>query len=227
MINQPTINDVIIRHQPTTNKPKLIYGYDTLCGWCYGFSEELKKAIHLLKNEVDFELVNVGLFAGIRGPKMGYMSSHIRRNMQSVTDRTGQIFGEGFLKLLDSINYPYNSMKASVAIEIVKDLRPEKVFDFAAKIQEAFFGEGKDIHSDEFYLDLIGDYDISLDQFVERLHSNCYENKAQKSFYDIQNYGFRGYPASAIKIGNSTKVLTEGFVTAEKLAHLIRQELKK
>lgn len=226
-MNQALVDNIVITRPSTSQKPKLIYGYDTLCGWCYGFSEELKKAINLLQDDIDFELVNGGLFAGIRGPKMGYMSAYIRRNMKTVTERTGQKFGKGFMDLLDCINYPYNSMKASIAIEVIKELKPNKVFDFAENIQKAFFEEGKDIQSDNLYLSLIDDYNLDINEFLECLNSEYYEKKAQKSFLKIQDYGFGGYPASALKVGRQVKVLTEGFVTAEELSLLVRQELNK
>lgn len=225
MINETLVENSFTESISTLSKPKLIYGYDTLCGWCYGFSKEIEKTIQLLKNDIDFELVNGGLFAGVRGPKMGYMSAHIRRNMQFVTDRTGQKFGKGFTDLLDQIHYPYNSMKSSVAIEIIKELKPSKVFEFAGGIQKLFFEEGRDIHSDDFYLSLIDNYGLDEDQFIKSLHSKYYENKAKDSFFEIQNYGFRGYPASGLKVGSQFKVLTEGFVSADKLTHLIHCEL--
>jgi len=226
MIKEPMPIDLLTIDKKEALGAKIIYGYDTLCGWCYGFSDELGKVINALRGEVDFELINGGLFAGIRGPKMGYMSGHIKRNMQNVTDRTGKKFGVNFVKLLDSVNYPYNSMKSSIAIEVVKEMDPCVVFDFASKIQEAFFVEGKDIQSDEVFLELIDGYEIDKQLFIKKLHSDVYENKAQESFFEAQQYGFKGYPASIISIGGETKSLTEGFVTADKFIELIRKELK-
>jgi len=215
MIKEPTVVDVIIPEFKEALKAKVIYGYDTLCGWCYGFSDELSKAIEELKGEVDFELINGGLFAGIRGPKMGYMSAHIRRNMQSVTDRTGKEFGANFKRLLDDTNYPYNSMKASIAVEVIKDMKSERIFDFA------------DIQSDEVYLNIIQDYGIDKNLFLSGLYSEVYEGKAQESFYQAQRYGFKGYPASVIKLGGKVKTITEGFVTSSQFVDLIRKELSE
>jgi len=227
MVKEPTVVDVIIPEFKEALKAKVIYGYDTLCGWCYGFSDELSKAIEELKGEVDFELINGGLFAGIRGPKMGYMSAHIRRNMQSVTDRTGKEFGANFKRLLDDTNYPYNSMKASIAVEVIKDMKSERIFDFASEIQSAFFYKGEDIQSDEVYLNIIQDYGIDKNLFLSGLYSEVYEGKAQESFYQAQRYGFKGYPASVIKLGGKVKTITEGFVTSSQFVDLIRKELSE
>lgn len=225
MIKEPVVEDLIIPKEVCALKTKVIYGYDALCGWCYGFSEELNKAMEALDKEVDFELINAGLFAGVRGPKMGYMSAYIRRNMQYVTERTGKKFGPNFEKLLNNSDYYYNSMKASVAIEVIKDMAPKKVFDFSSKIQYLFFYEGKDIQSDKLYMNIAKDYDIDLIKFKGELYNDVYEKKAQESFYKAQQYGFKGYPASVIITGNQIKTLTEGFVSSNQLVSLIRKEL--
>ncbi len=220
-ISKPIVKPSLRR----VNKTKVIYGYDPLCGWCYGFSSELEKVINLLKDDVDFELANGGLFAGVRGPKMGYMSAHIRRNMGYVTARSNKEFGAGFIKRLDDIHYPYNSMKASIAIEILKEIKPNKVFKLASDIQYAFFYEGRDIQSNELFLDLINDYGISKNQFLKKLNSKEYELKTQKSFSAAQQYGFTGYPASVIIIDNIIKPLTGGYVSSEQFISLIQKEI--
>ena len=224
------INDLIVLEKKTDKtqnnvKPKIIYGYDALCGWCYGFSEELNKAVRALNKEVDFELVSSGLFAEDIKIKMKFMSGHIKRNMQSVTDRTGMEFGNGFQELLNNDEYPYNSMKASIAIEVIKDLMPEKVFDFAGKIQKAFFYDGDDIQCEKTYLKLIRDYDIDKEQFLRNFYCKSYEEKAQNLFSRTREYDFNGYPASALKTKGKVKVLVEGFVTADQFVSLIRKEL--
>ena len=36
-------------------KPKIIYCYDAYCGWCYGFSDVIKKLWGKHKENIDFE----------------------------------------------------------------------------------------------------------------------------------------------------------------------------
>jgi len=206
-------------------KPKIVYGYEALCGWCYGFSDELNKAVSILKSEVDFELINCGLFVDNKEAKMELISGHIKNNMQFVTDKTGKEFGKGFLDLLENKEYPYNSMKASIAIEVIKELIPEKVFDFAAKIQKAFFYYGCDVHCDETYLSIINEYNIDESRFIENIHSEVYANKVRSLFYESIQYQFSGYPASAVKKEGQVKKLIEGFFTAEQYVKLVRKEL--
>lgn len=207
-------------------KPKIIYAYDTLCGWCYGFSSEIEKTISKLAGTVDFELFNGGLFAGVKGPKMGYINAHIRRNMNKVTQRTGKHFGHQFENLLDNIHYPYNSSKASIAIEVVKELAPHKVLAFASDIQTSFFEFGKDIHNDDFYCQLSLKHGFDSRQFVTDLNSKYFENKTNAAFQKTNAIGFKGYPAIAIQFDNQFKIINEGFTTADHLIPLIQQELQ-
>lgn len=213
--------------QEYISKPKLIYAYDTLCGWCYGFSSEIEKTIHYLDDFVDFELYNGGLFAGVKGPKMGYINAHIRRNMHKVSQRTGKQFGDQFQNLLDNIYYPYNSTKASTAIEVVKELAPHKVLSFASDIQRSFFELGKDIHSDDFYRQLSLKHGLDSRKFINDLNSESFENITNEAFEKTNAIGFKGYPAIAMQFDNDFKIINEGYATADYLISLIQQELQQ
>ena len=39
----------------------LIYCYDAYCGWCYGFSEVMKKINSAYKNKLEFEVLSGGM----------------------------------------------------------------------------------------------------------------------------------------------------------------------
>lgn len=209
-----------------SSKPKLIYGYDTLCGWCYGFSSEIEKTISHLNDIIDFEIYNGGLFAGIKGPKMGYINAHIRRNMNKVTKRTGKPFGLGFENLLDSVHYPYNSTRASVAIEVVKEIAPHQALAFASDIQHSFFEHGADIQEDDFYIQLSKKYGLNSEEFLHHLKSPLYQTKTKLAFDKTNAIGFSGFPAVAIQYGNNFKIINEGYTTANNLITLIEKELK-
>ena len=42
-------------------KPTLIYCYDAYCGWCYGFSEVMKKIHSEYKSTLEFEVLSGGM----------------------------------------------------------------------------------------------------------------------------------------------------------------------
>ncbi|WP_187696380.1 DsbA family protein [Xanthovirga aplysinae] len=207
---------------------EIVYGFDPLCGWCYGFSNELKAVIDSLDHRVKFTLVNGGLFAGSRGIKMGQINAHIKRNMPLVTKITGTPFGESFINgVLEESNYPYDSKKSSVAVMVIKEMLPKRTFELASNIQKEFFFEGKDIQSDQFYRELICDYPIDKEEFIRNLNSKKYIESAEQEFTLASQYGFNGYPSCLLRKGTSTFVLSHGFVKAKPLIQKIESFLNQ
>ncbi len=228
-----TNNDIICDEQgvckisntvtPTQNKEEnssqktiqVTYGYDALCGWCYGFSNNLSKAIDSLNTKIEFKIINGGIFAAEKGLKMKYIKQHIQQNAPNVTRLSGVEFGKNFMTLLENDEYLYDSKKASIAVLIIREMKPEKVFDFASAIQKAFFYYGKDIQNDAVYLDLIKDYNIDETLFLHNLNSEIYSRKIEQEFIEASKLGFQGYPASAITINGKTQVLNQGYMSEE------------
>ena len=209
------------KRKESYKKIEVFYAYEPLCGWCYGFSSELNKLIRRLAPVVDFKLINGGIFAGNKSLKMESISEHIKNNMGHVTERSGIEFGEKFINLLEDKNYRYDSKKASIAVSIIRDLFPEKTFEFAANIQKAFFYHGKDIQADSFYVELLKPYPINLTHFLERLNSDIEAIKIEYEFQNTERIGFKGYPATAIRVKNKTSFLNQGFTTASQLTSKI------
>lgn len=216
-VNNLSTLPTIEKKRTATEKIEIFYAYEPLCGWCYGFSDELNKLIRKLKSIVDFKLINGGIFAGDDSLKMGVISEHIKRNMGNVTERSGIEFGNEFLKLLENKNYDYDSKKASIAVAVLRDMFPEKLFEFAANIQKAFFYYGKDIQSDSFYVELLKAYPINLTDFLEKLNSQIESIKIEYEFKTTQKLGFQGYPAMAVKANGKMKILNQGYTTVSQL----------
>lgn len=210
---------------------EVIYAYDALCGWCYGFSSDLKKVVDSLSEKVKFTLVNGGIFAGNKSVMMGQINDHIKCNMPNVTQKTGIEFGTEFKKgVLENQNYNYDSKKASIAVMILREIQPKHVFDFAFKIQEAFFYKGLDIQSDDLYKDLIKDYGIDFRDFIMKLNSTEYDQKIELEFREASQIGFAGYPSLAIKSIDGIVILNQGYVEANvlvsKINKIIEENLK-
>ena len=201
--------------QINDSKIEFIYGYDALCGWCYGFCDELDKVHEALSTKVNFTLVNGGLFARNGQLKMADMKEHIKRNMPIVTKKTATSFGESFVSgILETPEYLYDSEKSAVAIAVIKDMLPAKSFDFSAKIQRAFFYHGKDIQSDEFYLALISDYSIASEEFLYKLNSQEFCDRAKTEFNRATAYGFSSFPACILIKGNQRFILSHDYCAA-------------
>jgi len=77
---------------------KLVYYYDALCGWCYGFSPVMSKIENKYSDKLDIKVISGGLFLGSRAGRVNVVAPHIKAGAyKSVELRTGVKFGKPFL----------------------------------------------------------------------------------------------------------------------------------
>ena len=203
---------------------EIIYGYDPLCGWCYGFSSDLKTVRQKYQDRIKFTLINGGIFAGRRGVKMGQISGHINRNMPYVTQRTGTPFGTEFKELLLKSEYPYDSEKSSIAVVVFRDLNPTKVFEYASDLQKAFFHDGKDINDEDVLATILQPYNVDRSEFLRRLNSKEYKDKTYNEFQIAEKYNL-AYPSCIIIDKENAEMLSYGYEEADSIIKKINRKL--
>ena len=79
------------------NKIKLIYVYDALCGWCYGFSSVINQFAEKYENDLIFEVISGGMVTGGRIGPIGEVVGYISWAYKDVENATGIKFGNNFL----------------------------------------------------------------------------------------------------------------------------------
>jgi len=101
---------------------KLIYIYDALCGWCYGFAPAMRDFYQNHKN--DFETIDVisgGMITRERIGAIGEVAPYIKTAYKDVENRTGVKFGEKFLKdILEEGSTIFTSIPPSIALSVFK-----------------------------------------------------------------------------------------------------------
>lgn len=140
-----------------SNSPKVIYGHDPLCGWCYGVIPAFR-AFHERHPEVPVEVVGGGLFSGERVQPYQNLREYIPNAFSRVTARTGQVPGEAFL---DHIVAPTTGLVQSAppthALAQIGKIAPARQAEFAHALQEAHFVRGLDFNK-------AGTYDTVTDE---------------------------------------------------------------
>lgn len=125
------------------SRPELVYAYDPLCGWCYGFHPELDKVRAALEDRVHWSIVCGGLATGSHERPIGETSAYIRRGVADVEKRTGVKFGEPFLQgVLDRGLWVSRSEPGCRAVLTIQRLWSDKVFPFAEELSRAFYRDG-------------------------------------------------------------------------------------
>lgn len=207
-------------------KPKLIYVYDPLCGWCYGFHPVMEKLQKRFGDRISIDVQVGGLAVGDRAQTISEGFSYIKDGLKQVETSTGVEFGRNFKLLVEEGSYMYDSLPPCRAQKTMNELVPEQALLFAGKLQDAIFQDGKNLNEWSTYEELIDDFDIDPVAFKARYDSKELKKDLIDEFTWCRNHGATGFPTLLIQIKDEISIITRGyrpFDTVEShLHHLIR-----
>lgn len=193
-------------------KLEIIYVYDALCGWCYGFSGVMSKLYHEYKNEFDFEVISGGMVLGDREGPISDSAELIKTHLPRLQETTGVEFGDGFWKVLEEGTQFQSSEKPSIALAVFKSFLPEQAILFAADLQKAKYTDGVDLSLDEAYLPIIKNYELIAEEFLQKINSQAFKQAAYYEFALAKQLQVTGYPAAFIKVDDRNfHMIAKGF----------------
>lgn len=206
---------------------QIIYFYDALCGWCYGFSPVIKQLYIKYSSEIDFQVVSGGMIMGHRVGPIGKVAGYITHAYRTVENRTGVTFGQPFLEVLAEGSQLFSSEKPGIALTIVKELSPENAIPFAHDIQHALYYEGRDLNDADQYIHLLERYNIDKPDFRDKFISEEYQLKTLTEFELVRKAGISGFPTLVFKQEQSYELLCQGYQDFLKLDAEIERLLNK
>lgn len=141
---------------------RLIYGYDPLCGWCYGFVSALRQLRESLP-DLAVRPVMGGLVTGARIGRYAEMGDYIRNASARMTGVTGMALSPAFFdKIIGNPNIMASSLVPCAAVLQVRDAAPHRAAEFASAVQVAHFGAGCDLNDAVLYDRIAQDLGIVL-----------------------------------------------------------------
>lgn len=209
----------------------LIYCYDAYCGWCYGFSEVMKKISSEYKGRLEFEVLSGGMVLPEEPVSISATAKYIESSYQRVEELTGIKFGEDYLwhiKHPDASDWFPHSEKPSIALCIFKEYYPEQQVSFAADLQYALHFEGRDLTDDEAYRLILDKYNIDDEAFYEKLHDEIYKEQAYYEFALCKQLNVSGFPAVFIQLSDTKFYqVAEGYTDFDTLILRIENVLRE
>ena len=208
------------------DKPTLVYIYDALCGWCYGFSPVMKRLQEKYGDRLHFDVLSGGMVMGSRVGPIGQVAPYIAWAYKQVEERTGVTFGEGFLKgVLEPGTAIFSSEKPGIALTVFKAERPDEAVSFAHDLQRAVYFEGLDLQADPTYAALVQPYGLEGTAFVEKLNDFRFKQKTYAEFQAVSKLGVTGLPTVLLLTPEKKYVLSRGYAPFEELDGRLRQVL--
>lgn len=179
---------------------KVVYVYDALCGWCYGFSPVMEQFYETYSEDLDVEVVSGGMITGQRIGPIGDVAPYIKKAYMDVENATGVKFGDGFLKnILDKGETVFTSIPPAIALSVYKNIAPEHSVKFAAALQKGIYFDGIEPMDFGAYGTIASHFGLEADSFVAKLRDPFYLRKAEEDFRRSNHLGVTGFPTVFIE----------------------------
>lgn len=119
-------------------RPLLVYLHDPYCPWSYGYLPSVRALVDQIGQEVDLEVVNIGLF-------QGESVAAAATPMEAVRRSTGARFGPGYELTLHNATLSLDSRLAAAAVIGLSSAAPRRELEVLAALQQAFFWDGRSL----------------------------------------------------------------------------------
>ena len=186
----------------------LWYFADPMCSWCWGFSPVLDEIKKYYGITVNIALMLGGLRPGNTAPMTEESRAEILHHWHEVQKMTGQKFDftnplpEGFV---------YDTEPASRAVIAISEIQPEITLPYFKHVQEAFYGDQKDVTNVSVLAELAGHFGIEKGHFLELYGSEIAKEKTRLHFQHTRQAGIKGFPTLVIQTDKVFKVVASGY----------------
>lgn len=210
------------KHIAEKIKPEIVYVYDPLCGWCYGFSPVITQVKEKYGSSLDFMVLTGGMVVGDKAGPIGKVAAYIKNAYKAVEASTGVVFGERFLKdVLEKGDAHFSSEPAARALAVFRMQKLADALSYAAKLQKAIYYEG--VHPDDLkrFAAIAGEFGLDPEIFEKQCLSAEVTQIIENEFQMVASMGVRAYPYLMLRKGDSLEPLTQGYCSFEKLEQML------
>jgi len=210
---------VMQKKEEAISRAKLIYFYDPLCGWCFGFSPVMSEIQDAYGDKLDIEVISGGLFLDLRAGAVNTVAPHIKSGAyKSVELQTRVMFGKPFLdNVFGDGTLVLNSLPPVIALSIVREVYPEHELKFASLLLELVYVFGKD-PTDTMELAVCATK-IGFDTagFETKMKDPKYENAAREEFEAFKNHPYSAMPSVVLVHNGKEHLISRGYMNFEDL----------
>ncbi|WP_339786274.1 DsbA family protein [uncultured Imperialibacter sp.] len=202
-------------------KDTIIYIFDPLCGWCYGFSGTIVDLFNKRKDEFNFEVISGGMVTGTRIAPFSSMHGYISGAYKRVEEMTGAKFGEPYLNDLLPSDMQMNSEPPSRALVTFRSFLPDQVVPFAHALQKKQYLEGRDFADNTVYEELAAQFGLDPKAFIEKFESEEMKYQTTQDFQWSNSAGVKGFPTVVLKNDQGYYLVSNGFRPLDEVEKVI------
>lgn len=199
---------------------KMVYVYDALCGWCYGFSPVMAQFQKKYKDNLNIEVISGGMITGDRIGPIGEVASYISWAYKEVETATGVKFGDTFLKkTLKDGNAIFTSIPPAIALSVFKKLDSHNSVQFASALQTAIYYDGIYPNNIDAYGDIASKFGIDAKYFILKMKDPLFRRLAEDDFKRSKALNVLGFPTIFLIIDETFYSVGGGYMSLSQLEH--------
>jgi putative protein-disulfide isomerase len=124
---------------------EIVYGFDPLCGWCFGFAPAFAQVRRELDGEVAFRVAAGGLVVGERRRAVRHDADYLRAGLARVREVTGVAAGPAFADLLARGEWVSDSEPVCRAMWVARELGgDDAAIALGTALSRAFYADGRE-----------------------------------------------------------------------------------
>ena len=196
-------------------RPELIYVGDPLCSWCWGFAPSLRTLRLRHPDRFRYRILLGGLRTGSSALQVDeQVRSYLSVAWKEVERRSGQPFNHEFLETADFV---YDTEPACRAVVAVRQLAPDRVFEYNEALQDAFYYRSLDPTKLETFLTIAREQGLPEEAFETAFHTEKIHRETREDFDKARSLGVHGFPSLLVRANGSTQTITNGWLAPEAL----------
>ncbi|KGJ95710.1 DsbA family protein [Thalassotalea sp. ND16A] len=177
------------------NNVKLIYVYDPMCSWCWGYRPTWQTLQNELKGIVDTEYRLGGLAPDSDAPMPEEMQLFLQQTWQKISNYLGSEFNFDFWKKCQPRRSTYPACRAAL---IARDHGLEQQMYFA--IQQAYYLQAQNPSETAALSSIANSLGIDKAKFKQDLHSIEFKNRLEQEIRTARALPINGFPSLVLAI---------------------------
>lgn len=209
-----------------SSRPVVVYVFDAMCGWCYGFNDIMLQIEKNYSNKVDFKVLSAGYAANENAGTISKVLPYLVNGDSLVVQKTGKQFGEKFKNgLLKDDSTIINSRNAAVALYIFSMYQPHKAIAFAECLQQSVFYDGIYPEDEALFSICAMQFDMKPEDLQKRMIQDVYIKAAEAEFIIAEDIDADILPAVYLQIDGEIILLAKGYTDYNTLSKTIDKNL--
>lgn len=208
-------------------KTAVFYIYDALCGWCYGFSPVMKAFFERHRGDTSFFVLSGGMVLGEKAGPIGQVAGYIKDAYKTVEQRTGVVFGEGFLTdILEPGVAHFSSEKPALAMTVFRRHKADEAINFAHRLQQAVYHDGIWVDDWQSYPALAAEFGLDGESFLQEMQQDQVKRQTYEEFELVGQMGVKGFPTVLLQTEKHRIIIGHGYLTELELEANFQQALQ-